>query len=340
MADTCSAEESCRKILEDNGGFIADKARTILLEDPTLKDLRQPLEFISKNWRDLTPSFMRLSCEAVGGRSNETDDAAVASCLMNLSFYVWDDIIDNGRFRSFKPTLFGKFGVGIALIIGGLASAKAFSILNEMPMDKKRRHLIGKLIWGLWAKMAQGETATFRLPNKKTSSLNGKLWKIKTQAADLETCLKIGAIIGKGSKAEINHLGKYGLYLGIILELCKDFRVALNLTEELPERIKSGALPYSTLWASQRSQSLQEKLSALAGKGVTKQEFIREIVQGTLATGALDHAAKTITIYTEKAKSELFYLKKSNATQTLESFVSFQPRLFMETISIFEAQES
>ena len=70
-----------------------------------------------------------------------------------------------------------------------------------------------------------------------------KFWKIKTEAEDLETCLKIGAIIGNGSESEINHLGKYGLYLGIILELCKDFRISVNLTAELAEKIRNGTLP-------------------------------------------------------------------------------------------------
>jgi geranylgeranyl diphosphate synthase type II len=340
MHDKYSLEERCRKILEDNGGVVADKARTILLEDPALKDLRSPLEFISKNWRDLTPALMRLSCEAVGGRSHETDDAAVAVCLMNLSFYIWDDIIDNSRFRSFKPTLFGKFGEGAALIIGGLASAKAFSILNEMPMDRERRQIIDKLVWELWAKMAQGETATFRSQSKDNFSLRKKFWKIKTQAADLEACLKIGAIIGGGSVTEINHLGKYGLYLGIVLELCKDFRISINLTAELAEKIKNGTLPYSTLWVSQRSQSIQKKLDALAGETAIKQKYIKEIVEDTLATGALNCTAKNITMYAEKGKGELVYLNKNNATQTLKSFIGFQPRLFMESLSIFQAQES
>jgi hypothetical protein len=43
MYEKYTVEERCHKILEDNGGVIADKARTILLEDPALKYLRPPL---------------------------------------------------------------------------------------------------------------------------------------------------------------------------------------------------------------------------------------------------------------------------------------------------------
>jgi len=335
MNEKHSIEERCRKILEDNGGVVANKARTMLLEDPALKDLRYPLEFISKNWLDLTPALISLSCEAVGGRPEKTHDVALAMCLMHLSFYIWDDVIDNARSKSFRPTLFGKFGGGTALIIGGLASAKAFSILNEMPMGRKRQR-VSKLIWNLGVKMAQVETITLKLRSKENLSSKRKFWKIKTEAADLETCLKIGAIIGNGSKSEESHLEKYGLYLGIALELSKDFRISVNLTAELAEKIKNGTLPYSTLWASQRSQRIQKKLHDLAGEGVIKQACIKEIVQDTLATKVLDHITKNITRYTQKAKNELIHLKKNNATQTLKSFVDFQPRLFTESLSMFQ----
>ena len=101
------------------------------------------------------------------------------------------------------------------------------------------------------AKMAQAETVTLRLRSRGSFSPEKKFWKIKTEATDLETCLKMGAIIGNGSESEIKHLGKYGLCLGIILELWKDFHVSVNLTLELAEKIRSGALPYSLLWASE-----------------------------------------------------------------------------------------
>jgi hypothetical protein len=61
MYDKYNVKERCNRILEDNGGIVTDEARTILLEDPALRDLRFPLEFISRNWRDpLTPASVSL----------------------------------------------------------------------------------------------------------------------------------------------------------------------------------------------------------------------------------------------------------------------------------------
>jgi len=339
MFDKYSVKERCDRILEDNGGIVADRASKILLEDAALKDLRPPLEFVSKNWRDpLTPSMMGLSCEAVGGPADVTYEAALAMSLMNLSFYVWDDIIDKAPFKLFKPTLFGKFGEGTALMIGGLASAKAFSILNQMDIDKSKRQTVTKLFWDLWAKMAKAETVNLRIRSQGNALSRKKFWVIKMEAADLETCLKIGAILGNGSEDEVNHLGRYGLCLGIILELCKDFQVSINLTLELAEKIKSGALPYSLLWAKECSEKIQKKLEDLKNKNTIEPSDIKEIVEDTLETKTLNNTMKIVRKFTKRAKGELFELKRKNrATQTLKLFAEAQPQLFVESLSTLQA---
>lgn len=334
MYSKSKIEERCRKILEDNGGMVADKSRTILLEDPALSDLRSPLEFISRNWRDpLTPALMRLSCEAVGGQPDETYEAALAMSLMNLSFRIWDDIIDRAPFKLFRPTLFGKFGEGPALIIGGLASAKAFLILNEIDIDKLKRKIITRLFWNLWTKMAKAETVSLKLRRKENYSSKEKFWKIKSEAAaDIETCMRIGAIIGGGSESEIKHLGRCGLCLGITFELWKDFHVSVNLTLELAAKIRSGVLPYSLLWAEERSEKIRKKLEKLSSENAIRTPDIREIVHDIIETKALDNTWKTIKRFTKKAKEELYNLKTNSTIKTLEFFVEAQPQLFIESL--------
>jgi len=338
MCGEHSVKERCDRILEENGGIVADRARTILLEDASLKDLRLPLEFVSKNWRDpLTPSLMALSCQAVGGRSDVTYEAALAMSLMNLSFYIWDDIIDKALFKRFRPTLFGKFGEGTALIIGGLATAKAFSILNQMDVDEINRQTVTKLFWNLWAKMAKTETINLRLRRQGDFSPEKKLWVIKMEAVDLETCLRIGAVLGNGSEDEVKHLGRYGSYLSIALELWRDFHVSINLTLELAEKIRSGALPYSLRWARKRSEKIRKKLEGLANKNAIEPSDIKEIVEDTLETKALNHIMKSMRKFANKAGEELFQLKKrSKHTRTLKFFVEAQPQLFIESLSTLQ----
>jgi len=338
MCSKYNLKERCQRILEENGGMVADRARSILLEDAALKDLRPPLEFVSKNWRDpLTPSLIALSCEAVGGRSEVTYEAALAMSLMTLSFNIWDDIVDKTVSKVFKPTLLGKFGEGTALMIGGLASAKAFSILNQIDVDRIKRQTVTKLFWEFWTKIAKAETVNLRLRRQGNVSSRKKLWVIKMQAANLEKCLKIGAALGNGSEDEVTHLGKYGTCLGTILELWKDFQVSVNLTLELAQKIRSGALPYSLLWVRNRSEKIPKKLEDVANKNTIEPSDIKEIVEETMKTKALNNTMKTIRKFTKRAKEEIFELTKSNRTiRTLKFFVEAQPQLFIESLSILQ----
>jgi geranylgeranyl pyrophosphate synthase len=341
MPNNTGVQDLCYKILEDNGGQIADRARAILLEDSRLKTLRSPLAFISKNWRDiLTPALMSLSCQAVGGRANETNEAALAFSLMNLGFYVWDDLVDRARFKSFKPTLSEAFGEETALIIGGIASAKAFLILNEVDIDKEKRQKISRLFWNLWTKMAQAETTYHNSCSYRSYSSRKKLGKILMEAsADPETCLKIGVVIGNGSKNDARHLGIFGQHLGAILELHKDFLVSINFTLELAEKIRNGTLPYSLLWASEHSEKIQKQLTLLNRASVQPSD-IKEIVENIFEAKTYDHIINIIRQYAEKADNELIEIKKNRAVDALRFFAKAQAELLTSKLSAHNPHRS
>jgi geranylgeranyl pyrophosphate synthase len=138
----------------------------------------------------------------------------------------------------------------------------------------------------------------------------------------------------------VEHLGRYGSYLSIILELWKDFHVSVNLTLELAEKIRSGAYPYSLLWARMHSEKIRKKLDNLASKNTIEQTYIKELVEDALEIKALENTVKTIRKFTKKGKEELIELKKNNATRTLQSFIETQPSLFIGSLSTLQAYES
>ena len=110
MQRSNSAQKKFQETLETYGGENAKKSIKILIEDPNLINLKPFTEYISKTWQDLfVPALMNLSCQAVNGNPKDTEEIAIAMSLMNLSFRIWDDIIDKTIIRQFKPTVVGKF---------------------------------------------------------------------------------------------------------------------------------------------------------------------------------------------------------------------------------------
>jgi geranylgeranyl pyrophosphate synthase len=328
-------EKFWQRFLADKGGKTSKDAALTLLNDPDLATLKPCLDFVSANWADpLRPALMSLSCEAVGGKSEDTKQAAVALTLMNLSFYLWDDAIDKAPYRLFKPTFYGKFGSDAAIILGGVASAKGFNILSKMELNKKRKEAINQEVWTLWATMAKAESAALNSRRREYTSKD-KLQKIKEEAkANLATCLRIGAIIGSASKTEVLHLGKYGEYLGAAIDLKNDFRVATNLTVELSQKIGTGALPYSLLWAKEHSKVIEEMLTKMRKKENVEPNDTAELVSSLLETGIKEALARKIKRLTKKAGEELSQLKNNEATRTLKDFVEDQPHLFEASLQL------
>ena len=103
------AQEKLQAILESYGGETANKSIEHLLEDPQLSSLNLYTEFIAKNWRDcFYPAMINLGCQAVGGNPKDTQDIAIGVSLMNLSFRLWDDIIDETLCRTIKKDVCRK----------------------------------------------------------------------------------------------------------------------------------------------------------------------------------------------------------------------------------------
>jgi geranylgeranyl pyrophosphate synthase len=188
--------------------------------------------------------------------------------------------------------------------------------------------------------MASAEVTDIRFSSRTQPSSKDKFWKIKTQAADLETCMKIGAILGGGSQKEISNLGKFGECLGIITELWKDFHVSTNLTLELNQKVKNKALPFAVTWAREHSENLKRKLRLLSNK---KEEatYTKQVVGDILNTGVLEYIVALMEKTVENGEAALSRLKNNKPPiSTLQSFIEAQPELFIASISKLEVDRN
>ena len=332
MPSESTPNEKCHRILEQKGGKIADKAKAILLEEVSSKGLEHAFQYVSQVWRDpLVPALVVLSCEAVGGEPSEDEgQAATAISLLNLSFRLWDDVIDRSRFMGFVPTVLGKFGDGISIIMGGVVFAKAFSILSEMDIDREKRQVLNKLVWNYCRTMGEAETLNLELRKQRDARPEEKLKVFEMEAMNLETSMRIGSILGDGSKNEIEHLGKYGTYLGVILELARDLKASLNLTLELSQKVNRNALPYTLLWAKDRSEKVGKRLQQLADE--SNSSNVKELVRAVLETGAAENTLSIVNELAQKATDEISSLEDSHSSSLLVLFAEAQHEILTESL--------
>ena len=330
MQKRMNAQEKFQKILETHGGETANKSIKILLEDPELTELKPLTEFISKNWRDpFVPAMINLSCQAVNGNPKNTEEIAIAVSLMNLGFQIWDDIVDNTYSRRFNTTFVGKFGNDTALVIGGVVSAKAFTIINQANLDTDKKQKINEIIWTYWAKMAKAETNDLMMKTSEYSAKD-KLNKIKDETINVKTCLKIGAIIGNGSVEEIEGLLEFGECLGILLEIVNDLKVSLNLTLELDKKITSEKLPYFILKAKETSKHMEKELDVLNKRRTIEPQEIGIIVNLLLRSEVLVQTKNYAKSLTKKGQEALKCLRPIGSRETFNLLIEQQMESFNE----------
>jgi geranylgeranyl pyrophosphate synthase len=327
------AKAKFQEILEMYGGETANRSVEQLLEDPQLTAMKHFTDFVAKNWRDcFIPTLMNLGCQFVGGKPRDTEEFAVSLSLMNLSFRIWDDVIDETTNRTLRSTFVGKFGRSNALIYGGTISAKAFTILSKANAEKVRKEEINELIWNYWATMAKAETRDLAA-RANTYNASQKFSKIKEEAVNIRTALKIGAVLGNGSSNDIEELETYGNNLAVMLELLKDLKVSLNLTLELEEKLQSGQLSLLLFMAKEESREIQAKIQLLEKNCSITPKDMHHLIRVVLNSKSWAHFIEYFKEANIKCQAVLM-ARESSAAKTLIAIASNQYDIFGEIAKI------
>ena len=93
-------------------------------------------------WKDTYRAVLAsLSCEAVGGNPDDTEDISLSITLLAAGLGIHDDIIDRSKDKHFRRTIFGTYGLDNSLLTGELYIVKALAatrnlIIHGYPPDK------------------------------------------------------------------------------------------------------------------------------------------------------------------------------------------------------------
>ncbi|MCK4474666.1 polyprenyl synthetase family protein, partial [Candidatus Bathyarchaeota archaeon] len=207
--------EKVKNLLEKRGRKAYEIAKEqILNEEIAYEPIREALQyFIQELWHNFQhPALLSLTCESVGGKTENTTSIGVALILLTGAADIHDDIVDQSETKGSKPTVFGKFGIDIALLTGDALLLKGCTLLQKACecLPKKQGEAITNLVKEAFFEIgiAEAKEATF----KGNWDLDPEEYLdiIRMKAAIADVTARIGAIIGGGSSDEIEALGKYG----------------------------------------------------------------------------------------------------------------------------------
>ena len=312
--------ETVKKLLEERGRKAYEVAKEeILNEEIGYEPIRDALQyFIEELWHNFQrPALLCLTCESVGGKPEDTTFIGAALVLLTGAADIHDDIIDQSKTKGSKPTVFGKFGRDIALLIGDALLLKGFTLLQKACEGLPRKQ--GEKI------MSSVREAFFEIgvAEAKETSFRGN-WDlapeeyldiIRMKAAIAEVTARIGATLGGGNSKEINALAHYGRTLGILMTIRDDF-IDLFELDELGNRAKNECLPLPILYAFRNPRKKSEIVRLLKKDQITEEE-IEQILDLIIDMKEVQELKNEMQLLVEKAENFLSYIRRNRSSLEL-----------------------
>jgi len=259
MKETISQEEITKQLLSllhERGKEGLELARkTISDEKIESKQVREALDyFMNEYWHDFTSSaLLSLVCEAAGGDPKITTPVAISLTLISGAIDIHDDIIDQSKNKGTRPTVYGKFGKEIALLVGDALLFKGFTVLYaaiKMGIPAEKIAAITNIINKTFFELGTAEALELQFRGRTDVTPEEYLSVVRKKGADVEAYTRISAILGDASKEEIDAFGEYGKFLGMIIILRDDMIDMLD-PEETIHRIQKEHLNLAILYALQ-----------------------------------------------------------------------------------------
>ena len=316
--------EKVKKLLEKRGRKAYEAAKEEILNE---KFEYQPIHdalryFIQELWHNFQhPALLSLTCESVGGKPENTTSIGAALVLLTGAADIHDDIIDQSETKGSKPTVFGKFGRDIALLVGDALLLKGSTLLNKACNDlpKKQGDHIINLVKKAFFEIGTAEAKETSFKGNWDLAPQEYLDIIKMKAAIADATARIGAIIGGGSLKEIEKFGEYGRTLGILATIRDDF-VDTFEPDELKNRAENECLPLPVLYAF-RDQKAKNKIIGVFRKGELGEDDAHEIVETIMETEEMQSLKKVMLVLLKGGVESLKIIQNKELTASLREIL-------------------
>jgi geranylgeranyl pyrophosphate synthase len=308
--------ESARKLCKREGEEGWKLAQNTMLKDkPCSQELQEAIEYAILKYEPdyFRPALLSFCCKAVGGNAKDTVPTGAALTLFAWAIGIHDDIIDKSKTKNGRPTISGKFGKDLALILSDVLLFKGFTLLrktleSKVPVDRVVKVL--ETVEEIWFEQSEGEVIEIQHRGSIDVTPNECLEKIRMRASEIEACARMGGILGGGSDRQVEQLGKYGRLVGMMGILRNEMIDMLEM-EVLKHRIRAESLPLPIVYALQ-DISAKRKLDLLITKSRFTKRDLKNISKLSDDVRGIENVATLIYKMSKEARG---YAKSFKSTE-------------------------
>jgi geranylgeranyl diphosphate synthase type I len=236
--------------------------------------LRQALNYYISNWHDFTHAgLFSLSNEAAGGNPDDLLAVQASIALVAAAFDLHDDIIDQSKTKHGQPTVYGKYGQELTLLLGNAFLMQGFTLFTTSIAEiapNKMQKSIDVLKTDLF-QVGNAHALELGLKGKASGKPQEYLEFVRKKAASIEADMHLGALLGRGTEEQIQALSQYGRILGILTTLREEF-IDVFEAEELLQKVNINRLPIPIIFAMQNAQAKEEINKILAKQKIGRKD--------------------------------------------------------------------
>ncbi len=273
--------------------------------------------------KKLRPTLAILAAKLVGEVNMATIHAAIAIELLHTASLVHDDVIDYGLERRANPSVNARWGNKVAVLSGDYmlaASLMQVSYAGRIEMLQPIAFIGQQLTDGellqltITQESKVSETEYFRVVKRKTASL-------------FSVCMEVGALSAYADAKSIEHLKKYGEYLGFCFQIKDDifdYYENTDIGKPTGNDISDGKITLPLIYALKNAETTErEKVLGWINLKHFSKENVAYITDFALRNGGVEYAKQRMDYYKTMAINELKIFPESEYKQALIDCVEF-----------------
>jgi geranylgeranyl diphosphate synthase type I len=307
--------------------------------DNTLK-VRSPVELyeasrhlIMAGGKRLRPYLVMKACELVGGDPDRAVPLAASLEVLHNFTLIHDDIMDNDDLRRGVITVHAKWGIPLGIASGDLLFAMVYSIVLDavekgIINHKEAVDCIANITESAIA-ICEGQVLDTEFPNMEDVTEEDYIKMVGGKTSALfKACARIGAIVGGGSKEQVEALGDFAWNAGIAFQIVDDVLGATSDEETLGKPVGSdlreGKKTLIVLHALMKgTKTEREAILKVLGVANADEKYILKANDALKSTGGLAYANQQADLYTERALGYLMEFGDSKAKRELDALIHY-----------------